>query len=403
MIDDHLRVAVRQGGTEQVLYMAGMPGTGKTASLTESIRQLQDNPKVGPTVFVHVNAMRLGTPAAVFSDILTHLPGVEKCSASGSCAEVHRFFSSRKKTDPVVILLIDEIDQLVTRSQGVLYKVFDLLSLRGARLVLTAISNTMDLPERLLPRVASRFEIIRVDFWPYNRDQIQSILMARLVQHNATDAYTADALKICAARVASGSGDVRKALQLCLRSLEIFQGGAVKPPARSQPLTTASGKPAGEECVQHCHLMTATRDLLFANPVTSVIGTLSNKPRRFLIAILQDLRNKDTDVVPLRTACSRYEKLMKLGCSGTVGGAASTWTQPSNMTHFDDGEEMAKNLLSMNVLAERGNAKTTKNGNVADAGVVIALGGGLDPEDLTTALLNVEEDAGLVSLLKDWS
>ena len=57
------------------------------------------------------------------------------------------------------------------------------------RLVLAAISNTMDLPERLLPRVASRFYIERVDFAPYNKNQLYEILCSRLKRQKALDAF----------------------------------------------------------------------------------------------------------------------------------------------------------------------------------------------------------------------
>ena len=42
------------------------------------------------------------------------------------------------------------------------------------------IANTMDLPERLLPRVVSRLGLGRVVFKPYTRQQIVTILTARL-------------------------------------------------------------------------------------------------------------------------------------------------------------------------------------------------------------------------------
>merc|ERR1719224_195734 len=91
-------------------------------------------------------------------------------------SDVTEMFKTRRAEDPVVVLLIDEVDCLVTPTQSVLYKVFDWLGMPNARLVLTAISNTMDLPERLLPRVASRFHIERVDFSPYSRSQLYEIL-----------------------------------------------------------------------------------------------------------------------------------------------------------------------------------------------------------------------------------
>jgi Cdc6-like AAA superfamily ATPase len=202
-----------------------MPGTGKTALLMEAIDSLQGEKAVPAFTTVHVNAMRLGAPGAVFGCILSQLPGVEVPTARTAYpqpavarGELERFFAERRETDPVIFVLVDEIDHLVTMNQAVLYRLFDWLAQPRARLVIAAISNTMDLPERLMPRVASRFDIVRVDFEPYNRFQLHQILCERLRGYDAERAFDSLSLEFCAARVASGSGDIRKALQLCRRS-----------------------------------------------------------------------------------------------------------------------------------------------------------------------------------------
>lgn len=44
----------------------------------------------------------------------------------------------------------------------------------------TGIANTMDLPERMLPRIASRLGLHRISFGPYSHTQLQQILATRL-------------------------------------------------------------------------------------------------------------------------------------------------------------------------------------------------------------------------------
>lgn len=52
---------------------------------------------------------------------------------------------------------IFQLDLLWTRKQNVMYNLFDWPTRRHARLVVLAIANTMDLPERIMiNRVASR-------------------------------------------------------------------------------------------------------------------------------------------------------------------------------------------------------------------------------------------------------
>ena len=70
----------------------------------------------------------------------------------------------------------------------------------------------MDLPERLLPRVHSRLGIRRVNFLPYDRIALASIIADRL---GGLAAFEADGVELCSRKVASVSGDVRRALEVC--------------------------------------------------------------------------------------------------------------------------------------------------------------------------------------------
>jgi origin recognition complex subunit 1 len=56
------------------------------------------------------------------------------------------------------VLVLDEVDYLISRSQKELYTLVDWPSKPKSRLIVIGIANTLDLPERLLmPRIASRF------------------------------------------------------------------------------------------------------------------------------------------------------------------------------------------------------------------------------------------------------
>jgi len=45
---------------------------------------------------------------------------------------------------------MDELDQLMTAKQEVVYNFFNWPTLTGAKLVVLAVANTMDLPERVM-------------------------------------------------------------------------------------------------------------------------------------------------------------------------------------------------------------------------------------------------------------
>jgi len=44
-----------------------------------------------------------------------------------------------------------------------------------ARLVVLGVANTMDLPDRFLPRVCSRLGLRRISFAPYRHEQLQEV------------------------------------------------------------------------------------------------------------------------------------------------------------------------------------------------------------------------------------
>ena len=55
------------------------------------------------------------------------------------------------------VVLMDELDQLVTTKQDVVYNFFNWPTIANSKLVVLAVANTMDLPERVMTgRVRSR-------------------------------------------------------------------------------------------------------------------------------------------------------------------------------------------------------------------------------------------------------
>lgn len=82
---------------------------------------------------------------------------------------------------PVTVLMLDEIDYLITKKETLVYNYFDWpLRATTARLVVIGISNTMNLPERLCPRVQSRIGGDRCYFSSYNVQDTMTILKSRL-------------------------------------------------------------------------------------------------------------------------------------------------------------------------------------------------------------------------------
>jgi origin recognition complex subunit 1 len=121
---------------------------------------------------------------------------------------------------------MDELDQLVTSKQDVVYNFFNWPTLVNSRLVVIAVANTMDLPERVMTgRVRSRLGMIRINFQPYTREQLEKIVEARLQsaresldgdeEANEKAVIAPDAIKLAAMTVSRITGDARRVLDIC--------------------------------------------------------------------------------------------------------------------------------------------------------------------------------------------
>lgn len=64
----------------------------------------------------------------------------------------------------------------------------------------SGIANTMDLPEKLLPRISSRMGIQRLCFGPYNYQQLEEIISSRLKGINA---FEKQAIEFASRKVSS--------------------------------------------------------------------------------------------------------------------------------------------------------------------------------------------------------
>ena len=175
------------------MFIAGPPGTGKTASVRSIITELQEEQasgKIPEFDFIALNGMEMRHPFDAYVKFWEAVSRTrkEKLSPGAAAAELEYYFTSQEVDEeedvrtPVTVLLLDEIDYIVTKKQTVLYNFFDwpLRSCSKARLIVIGISNTINLPERMTQRVQSRLGGDRCHFQAYNVDDTVTILKTRL-------------------------------------------------------------------------------------------------------------------------------------------------------------------------------------------------------------------------------
>lgn len=134
------------------MYVSGVPGTGKTATVTGVIRTLQRlvaEDKLPAFDFMEINGMRLTEPRQAYVQIYKQLTG-KTVSWEHAHTLLEKRFTTPAPRRVTTVLLVDELDILCNRRQDVVYNLLDWPTKSAARLVVVTIANTMDLPERLL-------------------------------------------------------------------------------------------------------------------------------------------------------------------------------------------------------------------------------------------------------------
>ncbi|KAM1256124.1 hypothetical protein ACFX1Q_030280 [Malus domestica] len=294
------------------LYIHGVPGTGKTMSVLAVMKNLRSEVDAGsirPYCFVEINGLKLASPENIYRVIYEALSG-HRVGWKKALHLLNERFSEGKKIgkedDKPCILLIDELDLLLTRNQSVLYNILDWPTKPHSKLVVIGIANTMDLPEKLLPRISSRMGIQRLCFGPYNYQQLQEIVSSRLKGINA---FKQQAIEFASRKVAAISGDARRALEICRRAAEITDYRLKK--LASTPNDASEGK----TLVGMAEVEAAIQEM-FQAPHIQVMKTCSKLSKVFLTAMVYELYKTGMGE-------TTFEKLaMTVSCLCTSNGEA---------------------------------------------------------------------------------
>ncbi|KAF6019578.1 CDC6 [Bugula neritina] len=214
------------GGSAKSLYISGAPGTGKTAVIKHVLQQRSQD--IGQTVFI--NSMTVQSAFAMFKAIAVEMLGSKAAASVRTSKHAEQLIVNHltsQNSRKLVLLVLDEMDQLDSKHQQVLYTIFEWPSIAKSRLLLIGIANSLDLTDRILPRlnvnIDCRPELLH--FQPYTREQIVTVLDSRLQKTPEVYKQVLDrsALTYCARKVSAVAGDMRKALDICRRSLEFTQ------------------------------------------------------------------------------------------------------------------------------------------------------------------------------------
>ncbi|CAD8095766.1 unnamed protein product [Paramecium primaurelia] len=230
LITKFIEDGIKNNGQSQALYISGVPGIGKTATVMEAQKKLST--KKDNFQFIYANAMNFGLPDNIYSFLLEKITNIKDASKVQACILLTELFTkgslptTYKAYEKSVIkknrvILLDECDNLFTPDQQVLYNLVDWPQQKHAKLTIIMIANTMDFPERLKPKLQSRLGNHRVVFRPYTSAQIETILQQRMKEKKIKELFASNTLNYLGKKIATISTDIRKTLCVCRKAIEI--------------------------------------------------------------------------------------------------------------------------------------------------------------------------------------
>lgn len=235
----------------KTMFICGVPGTGKTATVRLVIDKLdkllkQKSPEIYPFESVYINGQQLTKPEKIYTEILHKLTN-EIANKDRAQEMLERIFipdndqssklnetkrrstisrSTKKKPKPASdsfkIIVLDELDLLYNeRRQSIFYNLFDWPTNSNSRMILIAIANAMDLPERFMSRITSRVGWNKLVFDSYTSDCLEKILKVRLGQKLLDQTFEKAAVIISTKRIGRTSGDARRILDTCRLAIDM--------------------------------------------------------------------------------------------------------------------------------------------------------------------------------------
>ncbi|MCJ1405381.1 Origin recognition complex, subunit 1 [Xylographa trunciseda] len=356
----HLETAICDG-SGCCIYISGTPGTGKTATVREVVAQLDRAvlaEELNDFIFVEINGMKVTDPHQSYTLLWEALHG-DRVSPSHALELLERDFSNPNPRRVPCVVLMDELDQLVTKNQSVMYNFFNWPSLRHSRLIVLAVANTMDLPERTLSnKISSRLGLTRITFPGYNHEQLMKIIHSRLegVPGNIVDP---DAIQFAGRKVAAVSGDARRALDICRRAVEIAETESlVRNPLLMTPTKKAKHKELtdrnSERGLGRVTISTIKQAINEAtsSPLQQSLRSLPMASKLILAALLSRVRRTGIAECKLGDVVEEAKRLGHMADNSAIRTFLLTFMpRPRNDTMPNGGSTTVPRMLALGVAA----------------------------------------------------
>ena len=327
-IYNYIKKGLQTNGNYNSLYIAGMPGTGKTASVKTIINilesELKDNQKKNEVIKFNrlfLSGINYPNIQNVFKVIYEFIFEKKKgqLNIKKYIQLLNQFFSQRKKynsskelkdpTNSHILLIIDEIDILINNSQNLLYNIFNWTTYDYSKLIVISISNTLDLPNRLLPKIKSRMGNNIIMFKAYNKEELRTIIKDRGIDINL---FSEDAIRLSCVKVAAINGDLRRIFQILKRAKQINY--------------VENCKKKNKELVSKFDILNAW-DELFNSKISKVIKSLQIFEKIIIATILSKIKEQNNTKINLGDLYDKKDLFLKKYNENSDVDLEMTWEE----------------------------------------------------------------------------
>lgn len=210
------------------LYISGPPGTGKSAMVNEVCQDMD----LSDVKVSHVNCVSMRNARDVYSKLIQDFDEDSDVFKKSEADRLKDMFVP-SKPNGLFLVSLDEMDHLLMGDSGVLQSLFEWSLSNKSTLILIGIANALDLTDRSLPQLkAKNLRPILLPFLPYNAASIANVITNRLRSlipagmdndPKFVPFLQPAAIQLCAKKVASQTGDLRKAFELIKRAIDTIE------------------------------------------------------------------------------------------------------------------------------------------------------------------------------------
>ncbi len=212
------------------VFIYGGTGTGKTLITRYVTNQLEIAAKKAESdlyvMYVNCKMKRVADTEYRLLAYLANILGKEVPPTGLPTVQVYKiFFDALEERKGVIILIIDEIDALISKvGDEILYNFTRInQELQNIKISIIGISNNVSFIDYIDARVKSALSEEEFVFPPYNAVQLQDILNDRAKIAFSEDRIKEGVISKCAALAAQEHGDARRALDLLRVSGELAE------------------------------------------------------------------------------------------------------------------------------------------------------------------------------------